>query len=188
MVDLRILKVKNNRLEAQILRTVKKSPLEKDIPSKWQLYGGCKWLMIPYENQLEIKEMQIKEAFHFLREETEKTNFHDIIPSPESEHYRNKVEFSWGKYISEREGVHDEYRFGFHAAGQFDRIIDCSYCVLADDETNAIFRDIDNFAREYHLPTYDPKTGVGFWRHLVIRKGKKSGEIMLLLSVNTDFS
>lgn len=97
------------------------------------------------------------------------------------------MEFSWGKYISEREGVHDEYRFGFHASGQFDRIIDCTYCVLADDETNAIFRDIDNFARAYDLPTYDPKTGVGFWRHLVIRKGKKSGEIMILWSVNTDF-
>jgi 23S rRNA (uracil1939-C5)-methyltransferase len=75
-----------------------------------------------------------------------------------SEHYRNKVEFSWGKYISDREQIHDEYRFGFHAPAQFDRIIDATYCVLADDVVNAIFRDIDNFARASHIPTYDPKT------------------------------
>lgn len=157
------------------------------IPAGWQLYGGCKWLPIPYQKQLEIKQVQIHEAFHPLRDITSTTQFHPIIQSPESEHYRNKVEFSWGKYISDREGVHDEYRFGFHAPAQFDRIIDCSYCVLADDEVNAIFRDIDSFARAYHLPTYDPKTAVGFWRHLVIRKTKKTNETMILWSLNTDF-
>ncbi len=187
VVDLRILKVKNNRLEAQILRTVKKSPYEKEIPSGWQLYGGCKWLMIPYEKQIEIKAMQIKEAFHFLEKETENTVFHPIIPSPLTEHYRNKVEFSWGKYISEREGIHDEYRFGFHAPAQFDRIIDCTYCVLADDEINSIFHVIDEYARDSGFPTYDPKTQVGFWRHLVVRKGKKTDEIMLIFSVNGSF-
>ena len=186
-VDLRITKVHKNRIDAQVVRTVKKSPYEQPIPEGWQLYGGCKWLPIPYEKQLEIKETQIHEAFHPLKDATNNTTFHSIIPSPESEHYRNKVEFSWGKYISDREGIHDEYRFGFHAPAQFDRIIDSTYCVLADDEVNAIFRDIDNFARAYHLPTYDPKTAQGFWRHLVIRKAKKTGETMILWSLNTDF-
>ena len=114
IVDLRITKSKKNHLEAQIYRTVKKSPLEKSIPAEWQLYGGCKWLPIPYDKQLQIKEQQITEAFHSLKTETTETDWHPIIRSPDSEHYRNKVEFSWGKYISEREGMHDEYRFGFH--------------------------------------------------------------------------
>lgn len=186
-VDLRITKVHKNRIDAQVVRTVKKSPFEKDIPPGWQLYGGCKWLPIPYEKQLEIKETQIHEAFHPLREAITNAIFHPIIPSPESEHYRNKVEFSWWKYISDKEGIHDEYRFGFHAPAQFDRIIDCSYCVLADDAVNAIFLDIDAFARAYHLPTYDPKTAQGFWRHLVIRKSKKTGETMVLWSLNTSY-
>lgn len=188
IVDLRITKAKKNHLEAQIYRTVKRSPLELDIPSNWQLYGGCKWLPIPYPKQLEIKEQQITEAFHSLRDETADTTWHTIIRSPDSEHYRNKVEFSWGKYISEREGVHDEYRFGFHVQGQFDRIEDCWYCVLADDMTNQVFRDIDALARESHIPTYDPKTGVGFWRHLVIRNAKKTGEMMIIFSVNGVFT
>lgn len=184
IVDLRVIKSKKNHLEAQIFRTVRKSPIELPIPPHWQLYGGCKWLPIPYEKQLQIKEQQITESFHSLRDETGDTSWHPIIPSPESEHYRNKVEFSWGKYISEREGIHDDYRFGFHVQGQFDRIEDCWYCVLADEMTNQIFREIDGFARDSRLPTYDPKTGVGFWRHLVVRRAKKTGEIMLIFSVN----
>jgi 23S rRNA (uracil1939-C5)-methyltransferase len=184
IVDLRITKSKKNHLEAQIYRTVKKSPLEQAIPAEWQLYGGCKWLPIPYAKQLEIKEQQITEAFHSLKTETIGTDWHTIIRSPDSEHYRNKVEFSWGKYISEREGMHDEYRFGFHVQGQFDRIEDCWYCVLADELTNQVFHDIDISARGSDLPTYDPKTGIGFWRHLVVRRAKKTGEMMLIFSVN----
>ncbi len=187
IVDLRITKSKKNHLEAQIYRTVKRSPLELDIPSNWQLYGGCKWLPIPYPKQLEIKQQQITEAFHSLREETVGTTWHTIIRSPDSEHYRNKVEFSWGKYISDREWIHDEYRFGFHVQGQFDRIENCWYCVLADENTNAIYKDIDTFARDSHLPTYDPKTGIGFWRHLVVRRAKKTWETMLIFSVNGIF-
>lgn len=187
IVDLRITRAHKNRYEAQILRTVKRSPFEQDLPPGWQIYGGCKWLQIPYEKQLEIKESQIREAFHVLKSYTEDTIFHPITPSPEQIAYRNKVEFSWGKYISDREGVHDEFRFGFHAPAQFDRIIDCEYCVLADEETNTIFRKIDAFSRNSGYSTYDPKTGIGFWRHLVVRKAKKTDEIMLLWSVNTAF-
>lgn len=187
IVDLRIIKSKKNHLEAQILRTVIRSPLEVDIPSHWQLYGGCKWLSIPYSKQLEIKELQIIEAFHWLRNETKDTSWHPIIRSPDSEHYRNKVEFSWGKYISEREGKNEEYRFGFHIQWQFDRIEDCWYCVLADEVTNQIFKDIDIFARKSNLPTYDPKTNIWFWRHLVIRRAKKTWETMIILSVNGIF-
>lgn len=146
-MDIRVIKIKKNHIEAQIVRTREKSPFEKPISAPWQLYGGCKWLPIPYEKQLEIKENQIKEAFYVLRDFLDDTHFHSIIASPESEHYRNKVEFSWGKYISLKENVHDEYRFGFHVPGSYDRIEDCTYCVLADDEINALFRDVDTLAR-----------------------------------------
>jgi 23S rRNA (uracil1939-C5)-methyltransferase len=114
----------------------------------------------------------------------EPPTFHSIIPSPEIYGYRNKVEFSWGKYISDRERVHDDFRFGFHAQGQFDRIENCTYCALADEETNEIFQLVNTLSRASGLPTYDPKTGEGFWRHFVVRKGKKTGEIMLVFSVN----
>lgn len=158
IVDVRVLKNKKNHIEAQIIATQKKSPFEREIPTEWQLYGGVKWLNIPYEKQLEIKNNQIKEAFFHLQNETKDTTFHPIIPSVETEQYRNKLEFSWGKYISAKEEIHDDYRFGFHVPGAFDRIENCRYCVLADDEINQIFHDIDAIARNSDFPTYDPKT------------------------------
>ncbi len=185
IVDVRVLKNRSNRIEGQILRVVKKSPLEAHLPAKFQVYGGCRWLPIPHEKQLEMKEQQIREVFIHTPEIVTNAVWHPIVASPEVYGYRNKLEFSWWKYISAREGIDDKYRFGFHESGQFDRIVDCTYCVLGDDAVNDIFRAFDAFARENRLPTYDVKTNVGFWRHLVIRRSKKTGETMVIVSVNT---
>lgn len=189
VINLKILKDRKNYYEGQMLDEVKKSPIEQELPAHFQVYGGCKWLPIAYEEQLKIKETQVREAFHGI-EKYWKENapiFHSIVTSPEIYGYRNKVEFSWGKYISEKENIHDEFRFGFHAQGQFDRIIDCTYCVLADEEINAIFREVDVFSRNSGLPTYDPKTNIGFWRHFVVRKAHYTNEIMLIFSVNDTY-
>lgn len=56
IVNLRILKSKKHHIEAQVLDTVKKSPLETELPAHFQVYGGAKWLPIRYEDQLKIKE------------------------------------------------------------------------------------------------------------------------------------
>lgn len=186
-VNLRILKSRTAYYEAQILDTVKKSPLEQELPAHFQVYGGCKWLPIGYEEQLKIKTEQVREAFHHIEDKLEKTTFHPIVASPEIYGYRNKIEFSWGKYISFKEDIRDEFRFGFHAQWQFDRIIDCTYCVLADEEINEIFKEVDTFSRASGLPTYDPKTNIGFWRHFVVRKARFTDEIMLIFSVNDTF-
>jgi 23S rRNA (uracil1939-C5)-methyltransferase len=66
IVNLRVLKVKKGYFEAQIIDTVKKSPLERELPAHYQVYGGCKWLPIAYEEQLKIKEEQVREAFHHV--------------------------------------------------------------------------------------------------------------------------
>ena len=172
-MNVRILRERKSHYEGQELDVVKKSPIEVPLPQGFQMYGGAKWLTIGYPDQLEIKAGQVREAFHHLQDYTTDTTWHPIIPSPEIYGYRNKVEFSWGKYISARENIHDDFRFGFHAQGQFDRIEDCTYCALADEETNALFHSVDTLSRASGFPTYDPKMHAGFWRHLVIRKGKK---------------
>jgi len=188
IINLRILKNKKNYYEWQMLEQVKKSPLEWELPAHFQVYGGCKWLPINHDSQLEIKAEQVRESFNHLKDYISETLFHPIIASPEIYGYRNKVEFSWWKYISAKEDVHEEFRFGFHKQWEFDRIIDCTYCVLADEEINEVFKKVDKFSRESGLPTYDPKTQVGFWRHFVVRKAKYTGEIMLIFSVNSDFA
>ena len=68
--------------------------------------------------------------------------------------------------------------------GVYDRVVDCTYCALADDEVNKIFKAVDTCARASGLATYDPHTHEGFWRHFVVRKGWYTGETMLIFSVN----
>ncbi len=183
----RVLKSRKSVIEAQYLETITRSPLERDLPPHYQVYGGCKWLPIQYADQLQIKESQIQECFGQMQSiiDTHHPVFHPIVPSPETEGYRNKLEFSFGKYISAKEEIHDDFRFGFHASGAFDRIIDCTYCVLASERVNELFQKIDTLTRASGLPTYDPKTQRGFFRHLVLREVKATGDIMCIWSVNT---
>lgn len=158
---MRVLKSRKGHIEGQVVDVLEKSPLEQDLPDHFQVYGGCKWLPIRYEEQLRIKEEQVRECFSGLQSKgyLDQAEFHAIVPSPETIGYRNKLEFSFGKYISAKEGVHDEFRFGFHKQGEFDRIINCEYCVLGSEPANRIFRKIDELSRASGIPTYDPKTG-----------------------------
>lgn len=94
-VDIRVLKNRSNRIEGQILRVVKKSPLEEKLPEHFQVYGGCRWLPIPHKKQLEMKEQQIREVFIHHPEMVTSVTWHPIVASPEIYGYRNKVEFSW---------------------------------------------------------------------------------------------
>ncbi len=105
VVNLRVLKSRSHHLEAQLLDVVKKSPIEIDLPEHFQVYGGCKWLPIGYEDQLRIKSEQVSECMESTRKywQGEAPVFHPIVPSPEIYGYRNKVEFSFGKYISAKE-------------------------------------------------------------------------------------
>ncbi len=187
VVSLRVLKSRKGHLEAQMIDVIEHSPLEQVLPEHFQVYGWCKWLPIKYEEQLRIKEEQVRECFSGLAAKwyLSDTTWHPISPSPEIYGYRNKLEFSFGKYISAKEEIHDEFRFGFHKQGEFDRIIDCTFCVLASDSVNAIFHQVDALTRASGLPTYDPKMGHGVWRHLVVRESKSTGECMLVFSVNT---
>lgn len=186
VVSVRLLRARASHAEGQVWEVEKPSPLERPIPAHWQVYGGCKWLPIPYEKQLEIKQQQVKEAFHHLKAESADAVFHPIVASPKTEGYRNKTEFSFGVYFSDAEGVRDRFRFGFHKQGEFSKVIDCSYCVLGDEETNAVFKEVDKFARASGLPTYDPVRHNGFWRHLVVRRSHNLGGTMVVFSLKTD--
>ena len=187
VVSARVLKTRKGHIEAQVVDVLEPSPLEVPLPAHFQVYGGCKWLPIKYEEQLRIKSEQVSECFTGLQSQglLDSTKFHPIIASPETEGYRNKLEFSYGKYISAKEGVEDHFRFGFHKQAEFDRIIDCTYCVLASEAVNRIFREVDSLSRASGLPTYDPKMATGVLRHLVVRESKSTGECMLVLSINT---
>ena len=189
VVNLRVIKKKKDFAECQIIEIIEKSPIEvkhKNNPY-WEC-GGCKWINIPYAEQLKIKQNQVEESFFHLKKYQENFNFQDIIPSPLVDWYRNKVEFSFGKYISHKEDVMEHFNVWFHKQGSFSQIQDTDGCVLIDQIQNDIYKEIKDFSKTLGLPVYDQKTQKWFFRHIMIRRAFFTDEIMLLLSFNPDYS
>jgi 23S rRNA (uracil1939-C5)-methyltransferase len=117
VVNLRVIKKKNAFLETQIVDVIKKSPFEEENKqNKYWECGWCKWVNIKYEKQLEIKEQQVKEALKNLwkYDENLENKYENIEPSPTINWYRNKVEFSFWKYISKKEWKEEHFNLGFH--------------------------------------------------------------------------
>ncbi|PIE85251.1 23S rRNA (uracil(1939)-C(5))-methyltransferase RlmD [Candidatus Gracilibacteria bacterium] len=189
IVNLKVLKKRKDYLETQIVDIIKKSNIEKKHPNNiYGECGGCKWVNIPYENQLEIKENQVKESFFHIKKFQEDINIQSIIPSPIIDGYRNKVEFSFGKYISHKENKQEHFNVGFHKQGSFSQIEDFDGCILTDELTNKIYKEIKDFAKQSGLPVYDQKPQIGFFRHILIRRTFFSNEIMIVLGYNPDYN
>ncbi|QFR39250.1 23S rRNA (uracil(1939)-C(5))-methyltransferase RlmD [Candidatus Gracilibacteria bacterium 28_42_T64] len=188
VVNLRLLKKRKTYFETQIVETIKKSPIEIDHPTnKYGMSGGWKWINIPYEEQLKIKEGQVQEALHNLKKRQEDITFLPIEASPTIDGYRNKVEFSYGKYLSNKYDIEQHFNVGFHKQGEFSKIEDMEGCPLIDEIQNEVYRDVKEFTKTLGLPVYDQMRQEGFFRHILIRKTHFCNEMMLLLSFNPEY-
>ncbi len=190
IVDLRVIKKKSSFLETQIVNIVKKSPFEKK--NKDNLYGecgGCKWVNIEYEKQLEIKQQQVEESLNNLKKYDEKLSnkFLKIEKSPLINWYRNKVEFSFWKNISLKNNIEQHFNVWFHKQWEFSKVEDFDGCILIDELQNKIYRDIKSFSKTLGLPVYDQFNGKWFFRHILIRRTYFTNQIMLLLSFNPNY-
>lgn len=180
IVHLKVLKKKKDFIEAQITEVVKRSPLET---GNQQDTTGAPWINIAYEEQLKIKETQVQEACFHLKKYQEDISFLPIVPSPLINGYRNKIEFSFWKYISAKEWRNEQFNVWFHKRGEFSRVEDYETCPLIDDEMNSIYRQIRTFSKQSGYSAFDQKFHTGFYRHLVMRKWFHTWEIMLILSL-----
>jgi 23S rRNA (uracil-5-)-methyltransferase RumA len=135
--------------------------------------GGCCYLDIPYEDELKRKEGEVREL---LRPFIGDNNFHPIIPAPSPRAYRNKMEFAFG----------DEGRDGLLALGIRNRrsMYEVSLpdqCELIDGDFKAIVMCVLNFFRGSDERFYHRKRHTGTLRHLVLRRGEFTGEILINL-------
>ena len=128
-VNMKIIKKRKDFYEAQITEVLEKSPIETEW---YDLFPGAPWMNINYSEQLKIKQVQIEESFFHLRKHQEDINFLDIIPAPEQFWYRNKIEFSFGKYISHRDEIFENFNVGFHKRWEFSKVEDYDECLLID--------------------------------------------------------
>ena len=118
-----------------------------------------------------------------------------IIASPEILHYRNKMEFTFSDrrwLLAEeldREFTRESlFALGLHVRGLFDKVCNIDSCVLQSDEASAILREVRQWAVKSGLPAYNIRTHQGFWRFLVVREAKRTGQTLvhLITSANPD--
>ncbi|PIY16744.1 MAG: 23S rRNA (uracil(1939)-C(5))-methyltransferase RlmD [Elusimicrobia bacterium CG_4_10_14_3_um_filter_49_12_50_7] len=139
--------------------------------------GGCSWLDIAYEEQLEKKrEILERHLAPFTGCERE-----ELIPALDQFHYRNKMEFTFG-------GSAEEPLIGQHYKGSFHRIENLTRCLLFDERIGEVLETVREYAKSAALEPYNPKTHAGFLRHLKARCSKTSGEMMLILVTAGDFA
>ncbi len=184
VVDIKITKKRKDYYEAQIVNVITKSPLETE---SYDLFPGAPWMNISYQEQLKIKQTQIEESMFHLKKYQEIINFLPIVPAPEQFGYRNKIEFSFGKYISHRDDIRQEFNVWFHKRGEFSKVEDYDECLLIDELQNEIYRELKQFCKDSWLPVYDQKMNHGFWRHFMMRRMHFSEDILIVLSVYPGF-
>jgi len=137
-------------------------------------HPGAPWQVLRYERQLEVKQAQVAEALTRLGG-LEGFDVEPIIAASETWRYRNKLEYSFG---SDAAGG---LICGFHAPGRWDQIIEVRDCLLASEPANAARERVVRWCRAQGFAPYDRNTGAGLLRNLVVREGRRTGQLQLRL-------
>src|SRR4051812_38743976 len=134
-------------------------------------HPGASWQVLPYERQLIEKQRQVSEALTRIGR-FEEPPVSEIIPAVEQWRYRNKLEYSFGTDPDSGELV-----LGFHRPGRWNDIDDVEDDILASEAINGVRERVKAWCREQGLSTYDRRSQDGFLRNLVVREGRRSGQI-----------
>ncbi len=140
-------------------------------------HPGVPWQVLPYERQLEVKAAQVDDALQRIGRLRD-YELEPIVPAVEQWRYRNKLEYSFGA------GPGGALVCGFHAPGHWEEIAPISDCLLASERANLAREQVLTWCREQSLEPYDRRTGAGFLRNLVVREGRRTGELQVRLVTN----
>ena len=177
-ISLSITKKRKGKCEGRLLEILDKSALEIESPCPhYGICGGCEFQTLPYEEQLKMKEAQVRAL---LIPVCPDIPFEGIIPSPVHTAYRNKMEFSFG----------DAYKggplsLGMHKRGSFYDIVEVGDCQIVDEDFRSILTTTLEHFRESGIPFFQKMRHEGYLRHLLVRKAVKTQEILVDLVTST---
>ena len=182
-VRCRIKKANLSKCEAMLLEVIRHSEDENEsCCPHFPECGGCQMQTLPYDRQLAIKSEQVRRLLEDDLIDPADGWFEGIYPSPDEEGYRNKMEFTFG----------DSYKggplvLGMHRKGSFYDIVDTEGCRIVDDDIRSVRTAVLGIARETSYPYYHRLTHIGFYRHLLVRKARSSGQILVDLVTTTQY-
>ncbi|MCL2565804.1 MAG: 23S rRNA (uracil(1939)-C(5))-methyltransferase RlmD [Defluviitaleaceae bacterium] len=136
--------------------------------------GGCTFQTLTYEDELNIKEQMVKDLFKKANIELPETT--EVKPAPSVYGYRNKMEFSFGDECKD-----GPLSLGLRNPGSYYEVCDGSYCNICHEDFNKIVKYTRDFFRERRASFYHRTRHTGHLRHLVIRRGEHTGEILVNL-------
>ena len=176
-------KVRKGKCEGRLLEVLEKSAPELPEPGcvHYGICGGCTFQSLPYEEQLSMKEQQVKDLIDaVITEENKGYEFLPIKASPRPKAYRNKMEFSFG----------DEYKdgplaLGMHKRGSFYDIVNVGECQIVDEDFRRVLKITLEYFKERQIPFYHKLHHTGYLRHFLVRKAAKTGEILVDLVTTT---
>ncbi|MDR1704802.1 MAG: 23S rRNA (uracil(1939)-C(5))-methyltransferase RlmD [Clostridiales bacterium] len=175
-----ITKVKQGYAFAKVLEILEASPsrTEPDCPAYGGPArggcGGCCFRHIAYAEELRLKRRTVEETLKRIGGVELDVK---IIPSPETLRYRNKAQFPFGFAADGRAAL------GVFAE-RSHRLVEGRDCLLMPGEFSDIGAYVRDFINTNKLTVYNEETGTGLFRHLYIRKGRRSGEILVCLVIN----
>ena len=179
-VRARVTKVKRSHAEALAVDVLEAGPQRVDAPcAHYPACGGCRFQDLAYESQLAQKHAWVHDALQRLGGIADPP-LQPIVPcEPEIFHYRNKMEYSFAPGAGSAGGKGAV--LGFHKAGRWDEVLDIEKCWLTTDAGNAIRDAVRDWAREEGLEPYDQVENTGYLRHLVVREGRNTGQLLVQL-------
>lgn len=173
-VRVQITEAKKRFARARIINIVKDTPHRvKPFCPHFGSCGGCLWQDLAYEQQLFWKKTFVQENLERIAG-LKNTEVPDCLPSPETRHYRNKMEFAFAPHPE------TGLRLGLHARNS-RKIVEVSTCLLQCEKCSAVVNRARELARESGVWAYSAKTGKGFWRFLVLRRAAGDGRGLLHL-------
>ena len=177
VVEAKLMKVKKNYGYARLMKLITPSPYR--VEPKCPVYrqcGGCQIQALDYQEQLKFKERKVRGNLERIGGFKE-IPMEPIMGMEQPYHYRNKAQFPIG---TDKNG---EIITGFYAGRTHD-IIPNTRCYLGVDVNEEILNIVLNFMKTYHISAYDETNGKGLVRHVLIRTGFTSKEIMVCVVMN----
>ena len=174
-IDAHILKVKSSYAFGKVehINKPSNSRIKPECPVFLKC-GGCAFGHISYDSETKIKADYVADCLHRIGGLS--PEIEPIIPCEKPERYRNKAQYP----IEKNE---DEIKIGFYGP-RSHRVIHCPDCLLQPNEFENILSGVCEYVKKYNISTYNEEEHKGLLRHIYIRKGTKSGEIMVCPVIN----
>ena len=175
LCSIRITLVRKTWAAGKLVEIIEKSPhrVNRECPCA-KLCGGCDFWHMDYAEETRLKADRVLQTLNRLGGEN--LTEIPILAAPTCHGYRNKAQYP----VSSEKG---RVYAGFFRAGTHD-VVENNRCLILPEETDLVKKIVIDYVNHYRITAYDETTGKGLLRHIYVRRGAVSGQVLVCLSVN----